>query len=172
MSQKPFKKSSKPKKATGSASKLVPAKAGSVLRKWYYAEKRGATHPAETLSGALIIADKVAEGFPTEAVDEVIDSGMVEPDVVYELVVPRRTLADRKHKAKPLSSGQSDRLSRILRIYARAEEAIGDLSRASRWLHKENRALAGKRPIDLLGSDAGARAVEKVLGRIEHGVIS
>lgn len=96
----------------------------------------------------------------------------MEPDVVYTLVIPRRTLADRKQKEKSLSPEQSDRLSRVLRIYSRAEEAIGDVSRAHRWLHRANRSLEGNRPIDLLGTDAGSRAVEKVLGRIEHGVIS
>ncbi|HEY7769931.1 type II toxin-antitoxin system Xre/ParS family antitoxin, partial [Longimicrobium sp.] len=104
--------------------------------------------------------------------DDVISSGLVDAGVVYEIVVSRRTLADRKQKEKPLSPEQSDRLARVLRIYARAEEAIGDVSRASRWLHKENRALEGKRPVDLLGTDAGTRAIERVLGRIEHGIVS
>jgi putative toxin-antitoxin system antitoxin component (TIGR02293 family) len=147
-------------------------RAVSVLQKWYRLETGGATRSPEALSGELRLADRVAAGFPTGAVDDVLNSGLVEPSVMYEIVVPRRTLADRKQKEKPLSPDQSDRLARILRIYARAQEAIGDVSRASRWLHRDNRALGGKRPIDLLGSDAGTRAVEKVLGRIEHGIVS
>jgi putative toxin-antitoxin system antitoxin component (TIGR02293 family) len=55
---------------------------------------------------------------------------------------------------------------------ARAEEALGDSEKAHRWLGRENRALGGERPVALLDSDAGARAVERVLGRIEHGVFS
>jgi putative toxin-antitoxin system antitoxin component (TIGR02293 family) len=43
---------------------------------------------------------------------------------------------------------------------------------AARWLRRPNRALGGERPLDLLTSDAGARVVEQVLGRIEHGVYS
>lgn len=144
-------------------------KAAAVLRKWY----RASHSPASArLGGDLQMAQRVTSGIPTRAVDDVISSGLIEPDVLYALVVPRRTLADRKQKDKALSPEQSDRLSRVLRIYARAEEAIGDVSRAHRWLHKSNRALEANRPIDLLGTDAGSRAVEKVLGRIEHGVIS
>jgi len=37
---------------------------------------------------------------------------------------------------------------------------------------KANRALGGRVPLHLLDSDAGAQAVERVLGRIEHGVYS
>ena len=151
---------------------FTPEKAGSVIQKWYRLEVGGAARKTEALSGELSLANTVAAGYPTRAFDEVINSGLVEPRVMYEIVVSRRTLADRKQKAKPLSPEQSDRLARVLRVYARAEEAIGDVSRASRWLHKENRALGGKRPVDLLGTDAGTRAVERVLGRIEHGIVS
>jgi putative toxin-antitoxin system antitoxin component (TIGR02293 family) len=126
----------------------------------------------DTLATELQIARQVREGYPLSVVDDVLDSGMLEPRIMYEFVVPRRTLAHRKQKAQLLTPEQSDRLARILRIYARAEEALGELPKATRWLHKENRALQGQRPVDLLGSDAGARAVEKVLGRLEHGVFS
>ncbi len=150
---------------------FVPERAGSVLRRWYRPESNRRTRAPEALSGDLSLARRVTEGFPTEAVDEVLASGLVEPKVMYDIVIPRRTLADRKQKEKSLSPEQSDRLARLLRVYARAEDAIGDAARAHRWLHAPNRAL-GARPIDLLGSDAGSRAVEKVLGRIEHGVVS
>lgn len=164
------------KEMTTSASvkprEFAPERAGSVIDKWYGSEARGQGRKAEALSGDLRLAGKVAAGFPTKAVEDVISSGLVEPRVMYEIVVSRRTLADRKQKEKPLSPEQSDRLARLLRVYVRAEEAIGDVSRAFRWLHKDNRALQGRRPVDLLGSDAGTRAVEKVLGRIEHGIVS
>jgi putative toxin-antitoxin system antitoxin component (TIGR02293 family) len=149
-----------------------PERAGPVLRKWSGVGAGAPGNALDALGAELRLARTIAAGLPTRAVDDVIGSGLVEPHVIYEIVVPRRTLADRKQKEKPLSPEQSDRLARVLRVYARAEEAIGDLSRAYGWLHKENRALTGKRPIDLLGSDAGARAVEKVLGRIEHGIVS
>jgi putative toxin-antitoxin system antitoxin component (TIGR02293 family) len=108
----------------------------------------------------------------TKAVEDVIKSGIVEPGVLYEFVVPRRTLAHRKAKDQRLTSEESDRLARVLRVYARSEEALGDPERSYRWIRKPNRALQGKTPLELLSSEAGARAVEKVLGRLEHGVFS
>ena len=67
-------------------------------------------------------------------------------------------------------SEKPDRVARVTRVTTRAEEALGDASKARRWLRKPNRALQGQRPLDLLDSDAGARVVEQALGRIEHGL--
>jgi putative toxin-antitoxin system antitoxin component (TIGR02293 family) len=120
----------------------------------------------------LGVASAIESGVSTKAVEDVIDSGIVEPEVLYEFVVPRRTLAHRKAKNQRLTSEESDRLARVLRVYARSEDALGDSDRAFRWLRKPNRALEGKTPLELLSSEAGARAVEKVLGRLEHGVFS
>jgi len=124
------------------------------------------------LGSELELAEHVRLGIPTETVDYVLGSGIVEPQVFYDHVAPRRTLSHRKGTERRLSPEQSDRFARVLRLHARAEEALGDADRAARWLKKANRALNGKRPIDLLSTDAGTRAVEKVLGRIEHGVYS
>jgi putative toxin-antitoxin system antitoxin component (TIGR02293 family) len=63
-------------------------------------------------------------------------------------------------------------LARLARLLVRAEEALGDREKAHRWLSTPNRALGGRRPLTLLDNDAGALAVERVLGRIEHGVYS
>jgi putative toxin-antitoxin system antitoxin component (TIGR02293 family) len=127
---------------------------------------------AYDLRADLDVAAAIEQGVPTKAVDDVINSGAVEPEVVYEVVVPRRTLAHRKSKRLRLSPEQSDRLARVLRVHARTEETLGDQKTAKRWLRKRNRALNGKTPVELLTSEAGARAVEKVLGRIEYGIFS
>lgn len=118
------------------------------------------------------LADLIHDGLPTRAVDAALKSGLLEASEVYLLVVPRRTLAHRKEKQQTLTPDQSDRLARVARVTWRAREAIGDEEKAARWLRKENRALGGRRPLELLESDVGARMVERVLGRIEHGVYS
>jgi putative toxin-antitoxin system antitoxin component (TIGR02293 family) len=104
------------------------------------------------------------------AIESVIRDGTFSAGEIYELVLPRRTLTHRKEKRQPLTTEESDRLTRAVRLAAHAEEAIGNAEKAARWLRKPNRALLGKRPLDLLESDVGARMVEQVLGRIEHGL--
>ena len=118
----------------------------------------------------LDLDDAIRSGLPVKAVESVVKTGALRARELYALVIPRRTLAHRKRLGKRLSSDQSDRLTRVVRVVASAEEAIGDSAKAGRWLRKPNRVLEGRRPLDLLASDVGARLVERVLGRIEHGL--
>ena len=137
---------------------------------------------AERLGGAevlkrevrsdLELADVIREGLSYRSLDHVFASDDLQPSEAYALVGSRRTLMRKKKERTRLSPAESDRLARVVRAIARAEEALGEREKARRWLRKENRALAGKRPLDLLDSDAGARMVERILGRIEHGVHS
>lgn len=120
----------------------------------------------------LELAEAIREGLSYGALDHVLRSDDLEPNEAYALVGSRRTLLRKKQEGKRLSPAESDRLTRVVRIIARAEEALEDRDRAHRWLRKPNRALGGQQPLDLLDSDAGSRMVERVLGRIEHGIFS
>jgi putative toxin-antitoxin system antitoxin component (TIGR02293 family) len=124
------------------------------------------------VSSELDLAQAIHGGLPTRAIDTVLAAGLLEPQELFELVIPRRTLAHRKEKGQRLTPEQSDRLARVVRVVSRAEEALGDEAKAASWLRRPNRALGGSRPIDLLESDVGSRMVERVLARIEHGVYS
>ena len=65
---------------------------------------------------------------------------------------------------------ESDRAYRLVGIAARAEDVLGSAEKAREWLTRPNRALGQVSPLSLLDTDEGARQVEAVLGRIEHGV--
>lgn len=137
---------------------------------------------AERLGGAEVLdreirseldfAAAVEGGLTYQSLEHVYSSEDLLPSEAYQLVGSRRTLMRKKKEGARLSAAESDRLARVVRIIARAGEALGDPAKARRWLRKENRALEGQRPLDLLGTDAGTRVVERVLGRIEYGVYS
>lgn len=132
----------------------------------------GARVLKRTVRSDLDLADAIHEGLSFQALEHVLASDDLEASEAYALVGSRRTLMRKKQERKNLSPAESDRLARVVRIIARAEEALGDREKAHRWLRKANRSLAGRRPLDLLDSDPGARMVERVLGRIEHGIYS
>jgi putative toxin-antitoxin system antitoxin component (TIGR02293 family) len=87
------------------------------------------------------------------------------------IAVSGRTWA-RRMASNQLSPVESDRLYRLARIIARTEEVFRSREKASRWLQEPNRALGLQMPLSLLDTDEGARRVEDVLIRIEHGVFS
>ncbi|MFN0121678.1 MAG: antitoxin Xre/MbcA/ParS toxin-binding domain-containing protein [Blastocatellia bacterium] len=87
------------------------------------------------------------------------------------LGISDRTLARRRIQ-KLLSQSESDRLYRIARLGARAEEVLGSADAAARWLKEPQPALGAETPLAQLDTDEGAQMVGDILGRIEHGVYS
>lgn len=111
-------------------------------------------------------------GLPYRTVEAIAHNyGLEWTRLIRVLGVPARTLARRRSQAR-FAAEESDRLIRLARIVAFAEEVLGKRDKAGRWLQKPNLALGGSVPLDLLGTDLGAREVENLLGRIEHGIPS
>ncbi|WP_290651494.1 antitoxin Xre/MbcA/ParS toxin-binding domain-containing protein [Aquisalimonas sp.] len=86
--------------------------------------------------------------------------------------IPRSTLeSKRKSAEQTLSAEQSDRIMRIAEIYARAAEVFGDSDRAERWMKRTNPQMPdGRTPEEMLLTSYGARHVDDVLTRLEHGI--
>jgi len=93
-------------------------------------------------------------------------------DEIFALVVPKRTLARRKAANEPLTIEETDKALRLERIAAQAERVFGAPEKAHRWLRKPKRALQGETPVAYLATEAGARIVEEMLVRIEHGMFA
>ncbi len=122
----------------------------------------------------LDLADLIMYGLPRQAAQAVRSRlNLTEQEFAHSLGVSPKTL-QRQAKAavKRLNPTQGDRLYRLARIVAFAEEVLEDPERAHQWLQDPQRGLGNRRPIDLLQSEAGAREVEDLLGRIEYGVLS
>lgn len=118
------------------------------------------------------LATAAMKGLAAEAATELLEAGLLSPEELYELVIPRRTFDRRLESHQPLTVVESDRLLRAARVIVRAIEALGSGDKAATWLRTANRSLRGVPPIALLETDLGARMVERILGRIEHGVYS
>ncbi len=112
----------------------------------------------------------VRRGLPTMAVDHFLRNSHLTFNVIEGHVLPRRTFKRRQEADQPLEPGESDRLVRLVRIVAAAEETFGESRKALAWLRRENRALDDMTPLSLADTDYGARSVETLLGRIGHGI--
>jgi putative toxin-antitoxin system antitoxin component (TIGR02293 family) len=93
-------------------------------------------------------------------------------DEIFALVVPKRTLARRKAAKDLLTIEETDKALRLERIAVQAEHVFGDPEKAHRWLRKAKRELSGETPLAYLASEGGARVVEEMLFRIEHGIFA
>ena len=92
--------------------------------------------------------------------------------LLTQLRLPKSTIAGRIARDEALSSTEQDRVYRVERLLARAEDVVGDAAGAQTWVTHANRALGGVAPLSLLDTEAGYELVLDTLGRIEYGVYS
>jgi putative toxin-antitoxin system antitoxin component (TIGR02293 family) len=124
------------------------------------------------LSSDRDMREAIREGFPPAVVGELMRaSGLTLRELASALDLSPRSLQRRRHRGR-LARYESDRLYRLARIVAIANESLGDHERALRWLKRPNRALGGVSPVAAMDTELGARQVENILGRIAYGGIS
>lgn len=113
----------------------------------------------------------VRKGFAYRAFERFSRNSALSAERVMALIdVPRRTLTRRKREGRFLP-GESDRLLRASRLFGQTLELFeGDQEAATEWLETAQPALGGAAPLDLARTEVGVREVERLIGRLEHGV--
>ncbi|MGC2108613.1 MAG: antitoxin Xre/MbcA/ParS toxin-binding domain-containing protein [Candidatus Korobacteraceae bacterium] len=124
------------------------------------------------LSNDRDLREAIREGFRPAVVSELMRaSGLTLKELAGALDLSPRSLQRRRSGGR-LARHESDRLYRLARIMAIANEYLGGRERALRWLKRPNRALGGVAPVAAIDTELGARQVENILGRIAYGGIS
>ena len=88
---------------------------------------------------------------------------------IERFIIPARTWRHRKVKREPLSIEESDRVVRLTRIQALAEDVFQDVDKANRWLREQLGILDGKCPLEVARTEAGARLIEQLLAKLDWG---
>jgi len=96
--------------------------------------------------------------------------------ISMELLAPKLGLSKatlhRRKATGRLHAAESDRVVRYARLVGRAREVLESEEAARTWLRSPQVGLGGAIPLDYAETEVGAREVEDLLGRIEHGVYS
>ncbi len=119
------------------------------------------------------LVGQVQAGFPfSYLVHLEQQSGLPRQRLAQFAAIPPRTLA-RRQRAGQLAPEESDRLLRFARIFESLLELFeGDQDHAKRWLLASSLALGGTSPLEFMSTEVGAREVEQLIGRLEHGVFT
>jgi putative toxin-antitoxin system antitoxin component (TIGR02293 family) len=119
----------------------------------------------------LKLVARVQKGLPYGALERFLrNTALSISDLAQIVQIPLRTLMRRKAQRR-LQPDESDRLLRASRIFGRALELFeGDIAAARRWLSTPLPAIGGARPIAVASTDVGAREVDNLIGRLEHGI--
>jgi putative toxin-antitoxin system antitoxin component (TIGR02293 family) len=115
------------------------------------------------------LLEAVRRGLPVSSFGAVASYANLTREALADAsAISLRTIQRRKSPAR-LHTDESDRLTRVARIYAYAEDVFASREAANGWMHAPNRALDGARPLDMLDTEVAAREVEDLLGRIDDG---
>ena len=114
------------------------------------------------------LAVVVHQRLPLISLKQISQEGLSDQEI-DRLIIPQRTRRHRADKNQPLTVEESDRTIRLLRIQTIAEETFGDKGKAATWLRRPLRELNKQAPLDVAQSEAGARVIETILGKIEWG---
>jgi len=124
-----------------------------------------------SISSGSDLVELVHRGLPVDSAVHILKEGMLSKAEFSRFVSSSRTFERRKKESK-LSTDESDKLTRFIRIRTFAAEVLGDDHEADLWLREPNLLLDNHRPIDLLDTDSGSQLVENTLGRLAHGIPS
>ena len=114
----------------------------------------------------------VTGGLPAMVVRHLAESTGTSLRELQEITqIDRSTFGRRIKQRARLKADESDRIARVARVAAMAIEVLGQ-DAGLQWLREPNAALSNRIPLGMLGTDSGARQVEQIIGRIEHGVFS
>jgi putative toxin-antitoxin system antitoxin component (TIGR02293 family) len=98
--------------------------------------------------------------------------GVSTREIAEMVSIKPRTLDRRRQKGR-LQPEESDRLLRLGRVFGKILELFeGDSEAAREWLYAPQRALGGAHPSEMVKTEVGAREVEALAGRMEHGVFT
>lgn len=112
----------------------------------------------------------VERGLPLRALHNTVNriaATRKEAAALVQEIVPRTTLHRRKTR---LSKAESERLERLARMTALAEEVWEDRDLAHEFLLGAQPQLGGRRPVEMADSDLGTRQVEEILFRLEYSL--
>ncbi|HUJ31205.1 MAG TPA: antitoxin Xre-like helix-turn-helix domain-containing protein [Candidatus Acidoferrum sp.] len=100
------------------------------------------------------------------------ETGFPPAEIASIVGIPERTFARRKSSGR-LSPDESERLLRVSTIFEKAVALFeGDVGETLAWLTQPKKALGDKVPLAYSRSELGAREVENLIGRLEHGVFT
>lgn len=90
-------------------------------------------------------------------------------------IITKSTLRHCEAKKQLLSSTETERLIRLVRVYIEARSLFDDANAASDWLNTAADFLDDGQPVttyELAASEAGARWVKTLIRRTAHGFVA
>ncbi|MEZ0484462.1 type II RES/Xre toxin-antitoxin system antitoxin [Fibrella aquatica] len=120
----------------------------------------------------LELVDLSRQGIPKQVVIQLSEAlSISNPVMLAALHISERTW-QRYTATKLLPQDVTERALQLTSLYQKGEEVFGQAEKFRNWMQYPNPVFDGKKPIDLLDSLYGFRAIEDELVRIDYGVLA
>lgn len=139
----------------------IATRSGSVLRR--------------SIGGAVgvdgpITLEKIRTGLPATSVVMLSKRLKLTQGAMMDSLNMRKQTFRRRMEAGALNESESDRVARYAQLLVLATELFEDEDAAAQWLKTPAPALGNETPLVHATTEMGARHVERLIGRLEHGI--
>ncbi len=118
------------------------------------------------------MVQRVEEGLPVmDVVKFSKQAGFTNDELAKLINIPTRTYARRVAGKARLTVTEGERATRLIRLFDIAKSLFGTDENTRGWFNAKIPALGWKTPLEYAQTEPGAREVENVIGRIEHGIV-
>ena len=125
------------------------------------------------LDGPLGVHNVIRKGLPAGVLDRLLESLVVIPAAALLTKVVRISVRQhqriKKTPLKHLDADMSGRTWMFAEILAKATDMLGSQKEAELWLNRPAIGLNHKRPLELLTTQQGMKAVDTYIEQIRHG---
>ncbi|MBI2077767.1 MAG: DUF2384 domain-containing protein [Euryarchaeota archaeon] len=119
---------------------------------------------------AVVLGETIHRGVSAAAVQRLLDASGWTKSQLFEWAHIPPANGNRRFRAGHFQDHESERIARLARAFDQAQDMLRDRHRAARWMQEANPRLGGRSPVQVCGTEFGAREVEAVIGRLRHGV--
>jgi len=137
-----------------------------------YADSTALDFPELESDSPADVVRVIRQGLPTEHFDALQEALDVTTRDLAQIVGITQSTLSRRRQHGPFNADESERIVRIARLFNHAVRAMESKETARKWLKEPARALGGESPLRFADTEPGAREVERLLTRLEHGVFS
>lgn len=116
------------------------------------------------------LVERIREGLPFTEFRVLRELLAVPEEELGRLLGISPATLNRRKKARQLGMPESERVVRFARLFGIAMEVLGGEEASREWLNTPNPGTGGESPLSYADTEFGAREVENVLGRLDHGV--
>lgn len=116
------------------------------------------------------LVNRLRDGFPMAEFRLLQDLLRISEEELGRFLGISPATLHRRKKSGRLETPESERIVRFARLFGLCMEVFETREAAREWLKSPNPGTAGEAPLSYADTEFGAREVENLLGRIDHGV--